>query len=333
MTNRKRNISRTLNSIGHRLMIAAAAVLPVFSNPVTATTPIQHDNWISNNGNIDASSACSQAISCKLISADNGFLQQIVETAEGKYIHTIVTDYGVSGNPADLEFLSETFIPFDARARGPGGGRKWSLDAKTVVRNATDGFESSFMMDSDPFIDINGNQLDVMNFQLSQTLNNSDIDTQFDFSKNQVFSFDDPLINNGGYLLDIDQDLLIAADPLTPDFIANQRFANRKRSGWSADISSGELMINPFSSAGSLTLPDDLSGTSTTAWVEGETIETHWIAQLDNQGTFSTPLTYQSVKTESGLSDDYTIQDSALTLPLDPFDWDPTLGPAPASLQ
>ena len=312
------------------ITIAVAIISTTFFSLAHATTPVQFDSWSIDNGNIDASSACSQALSCNVITSDNGFLQQIVETAEGKYIHTIVTEYNVSGLPADLGFQSETFTPFDAKARGD---RKWGLDAKTVVRSATDGFVNSFTMDSDPFIDLNNNQLDIMNFQLSQTLNNAEINNHFDYTKNQVFGFPDPINNSEGYTMDIDQDVFIVAAPDTPDFIADQRFVSRKRSGWLGDVSTGELLYEPISTAGSLTLPDPFSGTSTTAWAEGETIETHWIAQTDNQGGFSSPLNYQDIKTQSGLFDDYSIQDNTKTLPIDPFDWDSTFGPAPASLQ
>lgn len=307
-------------------------------NPAQAATPIQFDSWNVNNGNIDVTAACLQAISCKPLVSENGFLQQIVDTVDGKFIHSIVTDFGVSGNPVDLEFQSETFIPFDARAKGFNNDRKWALDAKTVVRSMADGFENAFMMDADPYTDNNGNQLDIMNFNLAQTLNNSDMTSHFDYTKNQVFGFPDPINNSEAYMLDIDQDILLANGttitglPTTPDFVATQRYANSKRSGWAGDISTGELIYDPFSTAGSLTLPDDLSGTSTTSWSDGEAIETHWVAQIDNQGSFSTPLNYQAISTASGLFDDYTMQ-ADTTTPIDPFDWDPAFGPAPASLQ
>ena len=72
----------------------------------------------------------------------------------------------------------------------------------------------------------------------------------------------------------------------------------------------------------------------TVAWNEGDSISTHWLAQVDNQGGASFSTNFQSIANNTtGATEPYAqFQDQSSPPPVDPFAWDPVFGPAPPTL-
>jgi hypothetical protein len=122
--------------------------LAVISGIASAAPPIPYDGYTVTNGVINA--PCP-AISCTTLVSDNGFLERQVKTGSGTYIQFILTDIGVSGDPAQaafsagrgtVNFTNEDFVKLGNRTNGLAS--KQSLISSEFVDPTTeDRFQTS----------------------------------------------------------------------------------------------------------------------------------------------------------------------------------------------
>lgn len=321
----------------------AAAAGSVMADQVT-----QFGQWTVNNGTIDTDLSCQDVnIVCTVLVEGSGFRQELVDAGtSGTYIRTIVTDENATGSSGALPFEQESFTPFNNAARATFG-----FDMNSAVREAATGFQSLAVIDQDPFVDVNNNQLTLTSINLTGTLSTPEIVSNFNYASNELTGFADPANNIFGKTLDIDVDVFMDCNGTTTqmggggmmgcsggggmggmmNFMAQQRFVQRDREGWNIDITTGSLIVTPITTAGSMSLDPSVV---TVAWNEGDSISTHWIAQADNQGGASFATNFQSIANNAtGAVEPYAqFQDQSSPPPVDPFAWDPVFGPAPPTL-
>jgi len=275
-----------------------------------ASPTVVFDGWSSNNGVIDTSESCTTSgISCTTLAEDNGFLQQEIVNHHGKFIRTIVLEADATGSSSTLEFANETFIPQDNKTG-------FDVNTKQVIRDINDGFESTATIGRTPFNDSNENLVDLLNVELSQTLNGDGFNSSFKLDKYEAEISDGS--SYSGRSLDISQSVI---DDVTG---FSGVFDYREREGAKLSNVDSQLQIDPFVKDGSITLEGE-----TISWNENDHIKSIWISQTSDADTpnsfafqsFENVHTGDELKTSS-FSDDEIF---------DPFDWDEiTLGQSPA---
>ena len=279
---------------------------PILAN---ASPAVVYDGWSSNNGIIDTSASCSvTGISCTTLAEDNGFLQQQVVNHHGTYIRTILIENGATGDSSSLGFASETFIPQDNKTG-------FDINTKQVIRDINEGFESTAVIERNPFNNQNDDLVDLLNVELTQTLSNNDFSSNFKLDKYEAEISDGS--SYSGRSLDISQ---LIVDDTTG---AKGAFDYREREGAVLSNVDNQLDVDPFTKNGNLTL-----GSETFVWNEGDHLKSIWVAQVTDS-ELSDPFAYQSIENVDvgvGIKTHSFSEENII----DPFDWDETtLGQAP----
>ncbi len=306
-----------MNSLRFRKTIILASLAA--PDLVMAASPVGYDGWSVTNGNIDTTASCT-GVTCTTLTADNGFLQQEVDTGTYKYIRLILTDPGASGNPTQLAYTSESLIPFAVA----GAGFQQGLAAKQVIRDAADGFESIAEVQKADFKRLgSATPADMFNIRLSQTTAQATTTSSFNYVNYTASGFPDTNTVIG-HKTDITFSVL-TGDP--GDTTKKTVFDYRERAGRDGQ---GNVFFggsNPISTAGSTTL----NGT-TVSWADTSAVSSTWIAQSDVLKAGAAGFVYQGA---ANLTTSATANEFALDVPepASPFDWNATttanFGPAP----
>ena len=338
---------------------------PVQADPPQLGANYNYDGWTVTNGVIDSTPSCSAAgVTCKVLSQDDGFLQEKVILDNGQhYIRVLMTDPGATGDPtltgasADLAFASETFTAFYTNAECTAAGINpqdcQGLAAKQVVRDLASDFESTAIVQRNFAKSFASTTDGQFNIDLDQVIDTVDPGTGLVFKSGFHYTQwtyweCDPSGNcNGstpiGSALDLSE--AVFTDPL--DATKKEEFRQHVREGWKGRQSGGWFSSDPVVvtdsvTIGGRTINGATTGTPTTfSWSDtsggwggavANDIKTTWVAANTVDG-----FVYQSFELTDG-STSVTTSDNELMLdmqgltgtPLDPFDWTaPNFGPAP----
>lgn len=292
-----------------------------------AAPPVAYDGWAASNGTIDTSASCGQgSVTCRTLAEDNGFLQQEVDTGTSKYIRIVMSDADATGNASQLNFASESYIPF-AVSDPTIQQQEQGLASRQVIRDTANGFESVSEVQKGDFKHIGTTVASEMyNVKLSQHVFDADMDSTFSFT-NYTQGALSPAENSPdtslvvGFRTDISQTVFTG----TPgDTTQRSVFDFRQRSG----RQDRGLFWPPSSdlvTAGSETL----NGTQV-SWANRDNITSTWIAQSDNVNPGMVALTYQSVEnvTTGAQASQYGLD---IPEPANPFSWNAAnFGTAPS---
>ncbi len=297
---------------------AILSSLLVMSTAQADRPPVAFDGWRVNDGTIDTSASCSGAVRCTTLVQDKGFIQQQLDTPEGRFIRTIITDPAATGTPATLGFADENLVPVDN-----AGGQ--AIDFKQTIRDPAQAFESISRYDRHAFTDQAGNAILLSTMDIQQRIDDpSGLASDFRL-RQDITGINEQAAVYTARRLDIDQRLPLgdAADP----FASETRFAYRERGGWQAafDAQTAVLDVTPVTRSGSLALGGD-----TVTWRDGETIATTWVAARD-RNLANSGFSAQNVENrDQGTRANVTATGLPENELIDPFAWDETnLGPAP----
>lgn len=294
---------------------------------VHAGQPVAFDGWQSNNGIIDASASCRQAISCRTVVQENGFLQQEIMTAEGRFIRQIIVDKGATGSASTLAFATETMIPVgQGRNRRNGNSSNamssGNIDTKQIINDASSGFSSTSLIERHAFTDNQHNSGNYQRTELYQAINDQQVVSVFSLNQTLVDYLDQT--SRRSRELNIDQ-LLKNIDDAESNV---QVFALRERQGF--EMSFYDVVDNtitkPLSYAGTAVL-----GTQTLEWSDGDHIKGVFIGQKNPLNT-GAGFMFQSIETidKTGLTT-RKISDVKIDTPeiIDPYQWERNFAKAP----
>lgn len=327
------------NPITVAAMAASLAPVVAFGAP-----PVPYGGWSATNGAIDTTASCSGAgITCNTLTEGNGMIQQQITTPDYEYIRLIVVDPTATGSAGDLAFLSESVIPFALNNDGVSQG----LASQQIVRDSAGGLESvaeiqtGHMKFNNPALRNVFDQSfgqdttaeERWNTRLSQTLNQGDLSSSFDFTNYTQFATGQAATPDTseviGFKLDMDQ-ILTLTDPNSTDPAPTQNFVQRQRGGVQGNSTftfpggAGYLAGEPITPAGTMTL-----GGTTVAWAQGDTVKTTFLNQGGTPGANIglVGFTYQGVQ---NLSNDTQSSQFLFGDADSPFGWDSdTFGPMP----
>lgn len=244
------------------LTLAGAASVIAVPGVVLAAPSL--GNWSASGGTI---SGCPSGATCTTLVSEDGFLQQQVELGGTTYFQTVVTDSGVTGNDANLDFASETFVEqiSGGSANGgvlgrltvnsvDGGGNGMTSQADLATGNFAGGSGAGILINQAV---TDGGSSSTANDDFSSTLL---LNRQLDTDGNQT-----------GTDLALAQDVgLDLSGSQTGDFDKTS-FALRRVSGSASDT------------AGSVTLPTGAGSTTTfggtLSWAAGDDVIVTWVGQ------------------------------------------------------
>ena len=107
-----------------RLFALGLALTPCING--YAAPPVNYDGWSVSGGQINTSASCANAISCKTIAADPGFLLEEIEvnfqarsgfSRPYKFFRIILTEKDAN-DTTPLNFSVENYIPFAFQGDG-----------------------------------------------------------------------------------------------------------------------------------------------------------------------------------------------------------------------
>ena len=302
--------TRSPVSLLYRLIVHSSLLMPTI---VLAATPVAFDGWSVNNGVIDASSSCSNGVTCNTLVQDDGFLYQEVVTPQGSFYRTIITEEGATGNAASLSFADETFIPFN-NLTGV------DISNKQAIRDPASGFESTAVIDRDPFINGAGDLVNPMVIDIDQTLAVDGFLSEFHLLQN------DAVVGTESYFgksMDIVQSMTQPTENSSDGFQSG--FDLREREGWQLSEQNNELVLDPFTPAGSMTL-----GGTQVDWEEGDRVRSTWIASLNDEVSAQGFAAQKIENLSTGVSAHEVNIDAGTVI--DPFAWNENTFGAPPSL-
>ena len=303
------SIKRPLASRLCRFLIQTSLFIPT---AVFAASPIGFDGWSVNQGVIDTSNSCTNGISCNTIAEDDGFLYQEVITAQGTFYRTIITESGATGNAGTLGFADESFVPVNNLSGT-------DISDKQVVRDSANGFDSTTMIDRDPFINGAGDMVNPLIVDINQSLMSDGLSSEFHLLQNDAVVGDNSYF---GKTMDISQSIVMPTDTASDGFQSG--FDLRERDGWQISEVNNELALDPFSPAGSMTL-----GNKTVSWDDGDRIRSTWIASV-NKDVSNQGFAVQKIENLTQMTSAQQIDTNAGTV-IDPFVWEQnTFGTAPS---
>ena len=304
-----------------------------------AAPPVNYDQWSVTSGTVDTSLSCSAAgVTCETLSSDDGFLQEQVNTPDYSYIRVIVTDSGASGDPTNLNFASESFVPFAFVNAGTTQG----VAAQQILRDPAQGLtditqiQSAHMRFNNPAAGVSGDSTpaaDRWNVNINQTFDTAEMTSSFSYKDYTQFNTGPANTPDTsqviGYKMDIAQSVLTGAPG---DTSQKQSFVQRERSGYQGnsigdpDFGGAYFVSEPLVTAS--TAPITLNGTDIT-WQDAETIKTTWIAQSSGVTAGTVGFAYERAENvDAGTVADQFALD--IPEPANPFDWDSTnFGSAP----
>ncbi|MDH5218487.1 MAG: hypothetical protein OEX19_12365 [Gammaproteobacteria bacterium] len=318
----------------------ATLALVLASPTVFAVAPVAYDGWSVSGGTIDTTASCTTAgVSCTNLVSDPGMVYEEVTTGGSKFLRLILTDQGATGAPNQLNFTTETFIPYAQLGDPlpPGSIAHYQgIAAKQVVRDAADSFEGVTEVQR-----ANMRQLgslgadDMFTIKLSQGFGNADISSAFAHTSYTQFS-------SGGTTIDSDQVIGRITDIQQSNDVggtdnpgASQLFVQRTRDGTKGNSNfsfGGSYFVTaPITTAGSM----NVSAAAATpgapvSWINKADISTTWIVQDNNISTApGIAIAYQSIKNNDTLAED-VMRDFELPVgTADPFAWETNFGTAP----
>lgn len=319
----------------------ASLALVLMSPTVFAVAPVAYDGWSVTGGAIDTTASCTTpGVSCTNLVSDPGMVYEEVTTGGSTFLRLILTDQAATGAPNQLNFTTETLIPYaeNGDPLPPGSINYYQgIAAKQVVRDAVDNFEGVTEIQRANMRQLGSVSADDMfTIKLSQSFAGADIDSAFAHTSYTQFS-------SGGTNIDSDQVIGTITDIQQSNDIggtinpgAKQLFVQRSRDGVKGNSTftfpGGYFVTAPITTAGGM----HVSATAETpgapvTWLNTQDIRTTWLVQDNNISSApGIAISYQSVENNSGVP----VEDimSEFDLPVgtaDPFDWDPNFGSAP----
>ncbi len=313
-------------------------LLVLISGVVLAGPPVAYDGWTIGPGTIDGqafaagvidtSASCNApGISCRTLAQGDGFLQEEINDGSRTFFRVILTEQGAMGDPslsganAELSFIAETYTPFattgDTACSGQAAQDCQGLAAKHVVRDLSEGFETTALIQRN-FAKSNATDLDGMyNIDISQTLDITDstgLAFRDSFAYRNWTSWE---CTGGGGSFTCSNTLpvigyeLRSSQTVYTGIGEKQAFSHIASAGYKGRQAGGFFMSEPVRSVnGQLTL----DGT-TVPWNRTDDINTTWVG-ANTMSNFA----FQSVQnTTTSSSASQSQLDGSL---LDPFAWD-----------
>lgn len=301
------------------IIVGGAALL---SLPTFAGAPAPFDNWSANNGNVAA--GCSAQLSCAVLNAGPGFVQQQVTDPITKltYIQTVVTNPQATGAAAGQPFSSENFVRTGNFDPAIGTGQTIPTNPQqTTPQLVTNGIASQQRLHAedntatktgvfDALVSINTGwaaTAGTPNVDIRQSVSETGTDgTKFSNTARILGNNDSGGLQTG---TSISLDTLVSQSSSNPDV---QVFVLRRTGG------------NLLTTSGKATL-----GSSSVTWKPGDVVQTVWLGQgFDFGSSGGSGLTgFQSF---DNLSDAAGQINTSSTSATGPFTWvDPPFGAKP----
>lgn len=309
-----------------------------FAAPPQLGTNYNYAGWQVNNGVIDTTASCTApgVTSCRILSQDNGFLQEEVLLDNGQhFIRLIMTEADVSGDPslsgaaANLEFASEGFTPFltnqDCNAIAGSLPNNFQdcqgLALKQDIRDLAAGFESTAVVQRNFAKSVEPNLADQFNIELAQSIDEIDpftglqFNTGFNYTEYAYWECSISGSCNGGVQIGKKTALssTIFLDPF--DATKKQEFRQIDKSGWQGRQSGGFFASGPVVDTHGVTETAFLGGRTVNAVTTGAATTFSWNSSGASGGGAKVANAIKSTWIASNVVDGFDYQSLQLTKP------------------